>query len=269
MVDFFITGAVKAGTTSLHHYLNQHPHIEMSRMKWPRFFHIDGSVPNFDKLATRFGNELFDESVRRFRLMCHTGIPRTYEQYLDQWSQDPAILLRGEASPTYMYDDFACARIKDRYPNAKIIIVLRRPVDRALSHFTMDLANKWVPDRIFADAVMAEPYRIDNFWWGLRHYLRHGFYARHLRRAFDIFDRQNVMVTFYDEMLNDPKTFMNSLTDFLKLERFEFDLSRWHNQTPVEKAAVPEKLMEALTQLYRPKINELELIVGRDLHNWY
>jgi hypothetical protein len=55
MPDFIVIGAVKAGTTFLHHYLGQHPGIQMSLQNWPRFFHIDNPPPNYDK-RIRFFN---------------------------------------------------------------------------------------------------------------------------------------------------------------------------------------------------------------------
>jgi hypothetical protein len=269
MIDFFIVGAVKAGTTSLHRYLAQHPSIEMSRVKWTRFFHVDGAEPDFRALAQRHGTELLAESVGRYRLMCHPRVPRTVAAYLDQWSKDPGKVLRGEAAPTYMYDEHACARIRARCPNAKIIMVLRMPIQRALSHFAMDLANNWVPERRFMDAVKAEPVQVDSFWWGLRHYLRHGFYARHLARARDTFGAKKLKVMLYDDMLSDPRAFMDEIVDFLGVKRFEFDLSKWHNSAPIEKPVLEQAELELLSRLYQPEVSRLQDMLGRDLHHWF
>ena len=268
MVDFFIIGAVKAGTTSLHRYLAQHPSIEMSRVKWTRFFHVDGAEPDFRALAQRYGSELLAESVGRYRLMCNAGVPRTFEAYLDQWSKEPGKVLRGEAAPTYMYDEYACARIKVRCPNAKIIMILRTPIQRALSHYAMDLGNNWVPERRFIDAARAEPVRADSFWWGLRHYLRHGFYARYLSRARDTFGTDNLKLMFYDDMVSAPRAFMDEIVDFLGVDRFEFDLSKWHNSAPIAKPVLEKAELESLASLYQPEISQLQGMVGRDLRNW-
>jgi hypothetical protein len=73
---FIVIGTVKAGTTSLHHYLSQHPDIQMSQWVWPRFFHIDGAPPNFKLLAESFGPDRYLESEYRFNLMFPARIPR-------------------------------------------------------------------------------------------------------------------------------------------------------------------------------------------------
>ena len=66
--SFIVLGAVKAGTTSLYNYLGQHPDIQMSSSNWPRYFHVADGAPDFDALASRFGNELREESEARFRI---------------------------------------------------------------------------------------------------------------------------------------------------------------------------------------------------------
>lgn len=269
MIDFFIVGAVKAGTTSLHRYLQQHPAIEMSRAKWTRFFHVDGAEPDFGELAQRYGQRLLPESMGRFRLMCHHGVPRSFDTYLKQWDWGRANVLRGEAAPTYMYDEYACARIKTRCPNAKIIMVLRTPIDRALSHFSMDLANNWVPEQNFIDAVKAEPYQVDCFWWGLRHYLRHGFYTRPLLKAQHVFGTSKLKVMLYDDLLANPQGFMADIINFLEIDSFTFDISEWHNCGQLAKPTLNEVQIDTLKRLYQPEVEQLQDIIKRDLSSWH
>lgn len=109
---FFIIGAPKAGTTSLHYYLDQHPQIQMSAIKEPRFF-----APPLNPL---------NEKRRIGRL-------DKYEQLFD-----PAVAVRGEASPNYTEYPFRQGvpeRIRELVPDAKFVYLVRDPIDRTVSHY--------------------------------------------------------------------------------------------------------------------------------------
>jgi hypothetical protein len=109
---FFIIGAPKAGTTSLHHYLEQHPEIQMSNFKEPSFF-----APPLDGHNAKLG------ITRR----------RKYERLFD-----PAARVRGESSTNYAEYPFRqCVpeRIKALVPRARFIYLVRDPIERTLSHY--------------------------------------------------------------------------------------------------------------------------------------
>lgn len=287
MPDFMILGAVKAGTTSLYHYLGQHPGIQMSRDNWPRFFHVDGSEPDFERLADLYGSELLAESRHRFRLMCHSGVSRRFEEYESFWEPRDHLRLSGEVSPTYLHDPVVPARIKRRFPNIKVVVVLRQPVDRAYSHYVMDITRGWVPERNFFKALEHEPVAVDEFWWGLRHYIRHGMYAKRLHRIYEVFAPEQVRVFLYDDYLAAPENFMETLLDFLGVDsNFRVDMKKRHNQglIPVRRnqsdaggkpdlvLAKPPKLSSEvrhqLTQRFRADILDLQDLIHRDLSPW-
>jgi Sulfotransferase domain len=116
---FFIIGAPKAGTTSLHYYLDQHPQIQMSAIKEPRFF-----APPLNPL---------NEKRRVNRL-------DKYEQLFDA-----TVGVRGEASPNYAEYPFRQGvpeRIRERVPGAKFIYLVRDPVARTLSHYDHQVATE-------------------------------------------------------------------------------------------------------------------------------
>jgi len=109
---FFIVGAPKAGTTSLHHYLEQHPEIQMSAVKEPSFF-----APSSDPLT---------EGARVARRDDYEAL------------YDPAMTVRGDASPSYaMYPlrQGVPDRIKELVPDAKLVYVVRDPIERTISHY--------------------------------------------------------------------------------------------------------------------------------------
>lgn len=116
---FFIIGAAKSGTTSLHRYLDQHPQIQMSLRKEPNFFSgADNGIPY------TFGR---------------IGDLEEYEKLFD-----PSAAVRGESSPSYA--DYprrqgVPERIKELVPEAKLIYLVRDPIERTVSHYHHRVAN--------------------------------------------------------------------------------------------------------------------------------
>ena len=130
MPNFLIIGAMKSGTTALYYYLEQHPQVYMSPVKEPNFF---CSEENSDgDFATRLG---------------------AYQDLFRDVSGEKAI---GEASHCYLYEPEAAARIQEYITDAKLIAVLRDPVDRAYSHFLHMVRNGSEPLTDFALALREE-----------------------------------------------------------------------------------------------------------------
>lgn len=116
---FFIIGAPKAGTTSLHNYLGEHPEIQMSPVKEPNFF-----APHLDPI----------HEPRRI------GRIDQYEELFDS-----AVAVRGEASTPYSEYPLRQGvpeRIRERVPDAKFVYVVRDPVERTISHFNHLVASE-------------------------------------------------------------------------------------------------------------------------------
>jgi hypothetical protein len=119
--DFLVIGAPKAGTTALHAALARHPDLYMSPVKEPKFFLTDGPPPN------RGGPgdvQTYREHIWR------------REDYEALFSAAQAGALRGESTPFYLYDRGAQRRIRALIPQAKLIVLVRDPVERAHSNWT-------------------------------------------------------------------------------------------------------------------------------------
>jgi len=274
-----IIGAAKSATTSLHHYLGQHPQILMSRDRWTRFFHIDAGIPNFKKLASQFSPVHLNESIRRYRMMCHEGVPRTLDQYLQQWPTDQAGVLLGESSPTYLYHYAAHERIKERFPEVKLLIVLRQPADRAFSHFKMDLRRGWIKDGSFQEALQKEPAQVMHFWWGMRQYFRQSIYAPRIAYLQKLFSSEQIKIMFYDDLQKDTQAFMKQILEFLGVDSsYNIDDSLEHNTASADDRAKAQvnasartfnpELRNRLTTIYRPDIEKVQEITGVDLSHW-
>jgi hypothetical protein len=144
--DFVVIGAPKAGTTALHAALAGHPELFMSPVKEPKFFLTDGPPP-------RRGGGPGD--VQTYRE--HVWRREDYEALFDA---APPGTLRGESTPFYLYDQQAQQRIRALIPGAKMIAVLRDPVERAHSNWTHLWSAGLDPIGDFPAACAAEDRRV-------------------------------------------------------------------------------------------------------------
>ena len=164
MPDFLVIGAPKAGTTALHAALSEHPALYMSAIKEPKFFLSDGPPP------TKGG----------------PGDALTYREHVWRRADYEALFapappgtLRGESTPLYLYDRAAMGRIRDTLPQARLIVIVRDPVERAHSNWAHLWSAGLEPVADFVRACGEEERRIDAGWASFWHYTG----PRPLRRA--------------------------------------------------------------------------------------
>lgn len=206
-VDFFIVGAPKSGTTSLYYYLNEHIDIEMSSQKEPDFF----SDQSLQKKKLYYGKKRID----------------TIEKYHSLFQQKNTIL-RGDASVSYLFYEDVPSKIIEYNPDAKIIIMLRNPIDRAFSHYLMDYALGLISDSF--DSVIRKKSRHKNTNLFYQQYIRVGEYTNQVKRYIDIFNRKNIFFIDYEDFKNNTSDIVNSVFIFLGLNNdFEPDLKKKHN----------------------------------------
>jgi len=187
--DFFISGAPKAGTTALHVALARHPSLYMSAVKEPKFFLTDGPPP------TKGG----------------PGDVQTYREHV--WQRDdyealfdpaPAGTLRGESTPFYLYDRDAQRRIQALIPNAKMIAILRDPVERAHSNWTHLWSAGLDPISDFVLACAEEERRIAAGWADFWRYTALGRYGEQLNHLYTMFPPEHVLVFRYRALIENP-----------------------------------------------------------------
>lgn len=211
-VDFFIVGAPKAGTTSLYHYLNEHPEIEMSLQKEPDFF----SDIEIAKQGMYYGKNRIS----------------TIEEYHQLFNDNS--LLKGEASVSYLFYKGVAQKIKEYNANAKIIIMLRNPVDRAFSHYLMDYRLGIVSDS-FEDIIRKKSkskYK-DLFY---QQYVEVSEYANQVKEYLNIFDSNNVLILDYDNLKKDIYSEVKKVYKFLSVSVDDnVDLEKKHNTYSMPK----------------------------------
>ena len=198
--DFLIIGVPKAGTTALHAALAKHPDLFMSRVKEPKFFLTDGPPP------TRGG----PGDAQTYRE--HIWRRQDYEALFDG---APDGSLRGESTPFYLHDAEARRRIRRLIPDARLIAVLRDPVERAHSNWTHLWSAGLEPIADPIAACAAEPQRIAAGWATFWRYVELGKYGEQLQGLYELFPREQVLVLHYRELLHDAAATLDRICAFL------------------------------------------------------
>ena len=201
--NFLILGAAKSGTTSLHHYLNQHPEIYMSPIKETNFFVYQDMKLEFQGWG--------DPPLAALKSI--TNIKDYRAQFADV-GEEKAI---GETSPLYLYDERAAPRIYQAIPEAKLIAILRDPAERAFSHYISNFSDDRDPCLTFGEALQAEEWRMQKNWFWDYFYRDCGYYFRQLKRYWALFPKDRILVLLYDDFKNNPLKILQGIFDFLNV----------------------------------------------------
>lgn len=199
--NFFLIGAAKCGTTSVAKYLDQHPEVFVSKPKEPNFFSFEP-----DSIPTCRGPV---DSEQLYELLLKYSITSPGE-YHDLYSDAQGMLAVGEASVRYLYEAHAVARIAEYSPSAKLIVVLRDPVDRLYSHYHMNLRQHIEPMSL-QDAIAAENERVELGWGWDWHYRRVSLYGEQIQRVYQYFDKSQLLVLFHKDLKKKPQETMQAI----------------------------------------------------------
>jgi Sulfotransferase domain len=198
--DFLIAGVPKAGTTALHAALARHPELYLSKVKEPKFFLSGGRPPDFGGPGDV---QTYQEHVWR---------RADYEALFDP---APPGTLRGEATPFYLYDLQAHDRIRRLSPGARLIVLLRDPVDRAHSNWTHLWNAGLEPEADFLTACREEQERKEAGWADFWHYVSLGLYGRQLQHLYKNFPREQVLLLRYRDLKDAPAATLDRVCAFL------------------------------------------------------
>lgn len=226
--NFLVIGAAKSGTTALYHYLKQHPHVYMSPQKETNFFAFEGQRVSFRGP----GDGVISDSI--------VTTLASYEDQFQDVSNESAI---GEASPWYLYSTDAAANIHRRIPDAKLIAVLRNPVDRAFSSY-LHVIRHGRENLSFEEGLLAEEERIAQGWEPIWHYQRVGFYADQVKNYIDLFGREQTRIYLYDDFLKDLYGTLTEIYEFLGVDPgFVADTTVKPNVTGVSRSRLLGRLV--------------------------
>lgn len=230
--NFLVIGAAKAGTTSLYHYLRQHPGIYLPAQKETNFFALEGKALDFCGPGDR-------EFISSFSVT-------RYDDYVTLFASVTGQTAIGEVSPMYLYSREAPGRIRQHIPDAKLICILRNPVERAYSHYLMFVRDKREPHRwSFSRALADEKDRVRSHWeWAWR-YADIGFYGEQLTRYYELFDCRQIRIYLYEEFSERPYETLKDIFRFLQVdENFRPDISEQFNVSLVSRSEQLEKLLQ-------------------------
>lgn len=199
--NFVIAGTARSGTTSLYHYLKQHPEIGFPSKKEPKFF---------SSLSLVFPHKgVGDETVDQL-------VVRSFEGYLELYRDMAAFKRIGDASSDYLYHHrHAAPEIRRVLGDVPIIICLRNPVDRAISAYNNMLRDQR-ETLDFRSALNAEESRLEENWDWMWAYKAGGLYAEQVETYLTTFSQ--VKVVLFEEMVEGPEAVLRSLLEFLGVD---------------------------------------------------
>ena len=234
--NFFIAGAQKAGTTSVYHYLTQHPQIYMSPVKEPCFFNHEISS------SGEIVEQAFAEPGRKKTARC-SDIGE-YRALFRGAGGETAV---GEASPPYLYVPGTAERIKKYVPEARVIAILRDPADRAYSAYLHAVRIGKEPLRDFAAALGEEEDRVRKGWHYTFHYRSRGFYHAQLERYYKVFGRERFGIWLYEDLVDDPVGVAQGIYRFLAVDDgFVPDTSAKHNPAGLPNNKVARAMVKGI-----------------------
>lgn len=219
--NFFIVGTPKAGTTSLYHYLEEHPEVFMSPIKETNYF-------SYDEIKNQglYYNEEHISSIVE------------YENQFKEVKNEKAI---GEASVSYLFYDTVPRKIKEFNPDARIIMILRNPIDRAFSHYLMDSRLGFTNRSLEAIIDNNDKSAKNQLYY--QQYISIGLYYDQVKRYLDIFGEKNVKVFMYEDIVTDIRGVIREIYNFLQVDtRYNANTEKKHNVFLAPKNPLIQKL---------------------------
>jgi len=246
--NFIIIGAQRCGTTSLFESLMESPYILKPVRKEIHFFDI-----NYKK---------------------------GYKWYLNQF---PHIrdenYLTGEATPYYFYHPAVPLRVYDfckiMNKEIKFILLLRNPIDRAISHYKFNRI-RGIETLSFEDAIKAEPQRIggedsklinNHHYYSFNHqkfsYLSRGIYVEQLKRWLNFFPLEKFLVISSEDFFKEPQTIINLICKFLNCEPYELRNIKKFNKSHIN-LSVSSQMRRELSKYFLPYNKQLFELIGKE-----
>ena len=243
--DFFVIGVARSGTTSLFHYLNQHPNIVGAL--YDELGYFDDNY----HLGTNWYRSLFPTIFTKKRIQKEHGK-----------------FLSFDVTTRYIEQKSTAANIKELKPDMKIIVILRNPIDRAYSNYNL-VKN---PELTFEETIKNEineiksvnlelkdeSYLVNNFYEKI---LPRGFYAKQLEFWHKIFPKEKIFIQTSEEFAKNTHEVLNQIFDFLEIKHVKIKDITKHN---VRKfPPMEQKTRDYLLDFFRPYNESLYKLIGK------
>ena len=244
---FVIAGGQRCGTTSLYRILDKHPEVYMARplRPEPKYF-VHDPEPGRDRgwyVSTYFAD---------------TGDARS----------------AGEKSTSYLQTPGAARRMKQQFPNLRVVVILRHPVERAVSNYRFSVRNG-LETKSFAKAIAAETERLEKIEFEdvSAHpfgYVQRGRYIEHLSAYSDLFSPDHLLVVLHDDLAERPGELIRQLYTFIGVDAAfkPSEPDRRHNAHSRDGLRVERRLLTDLCRQFADSNRGLARLLGRDLTRW-
>jgi len=190
--NFFIVGGSKCGTTNISYYLNLHPKIFFSELNEPYYF-CKWDVP---------------EEYNRNSMITNM------KKYLDLFKNVKNEIIVGEASSPYLSCPHAALEIKKAFPNSKILISIRNPIERSHSaYFSYQFMKP--NEQNFMEMIKTHEKLISEKIFYIDSILESGFYTKNIKRYQEIFGKENVKVIIFEDYIKNTNQHIDSIFNFL------------------------------------------------------
>jgi hypothetical protein len=258
--DFIIIGTKRGGTTSMWNWLVEHPGV-LPMFPAPRGLKSTDFFFDGGRAGERWYRSHFHSTAFRAAVVRRRGHP----------------VVTGEASPLYMYDPRVCSQVSQLMPQVKVIIQLRNPVKRAVSHW-QERVNQGVEPLSFSDALAAEAKRTHGqlermmqdpsyysqaFDW--YSYRDRGVYRPQVERWLMSFPPERVMIVHSEEFSRDTQLIMDQVSDFLGIPHCQRPAYTRHNES--SRVTIDPGILRDLGDFYRPHNRDLYALLGKD-YGW-
>ncbi len=250
--DFFIIGAAKCGTTSLYDYLIQHPQIIPASQK--EIFFFDG---------------YFDMGILWYKAYFSTYLEKYFKKILQKKD-----LITGEANPNYIFHPLVPKRIFNAFPNAKLIIILRNPVDRAYSDYNMRVRMN-DENLSFEDSLKDEKRRVmgerekiykneNYFSYNLTtySYLDRGIYIEQIKDWMNLFSKKQMLILRTEDLDENPNKILKQTFEFLGISNFKIKNMKRKNVGKYKE--MNSNTRKWLIEYFKPHNERLYKYLGRN-----
>ena len=239
--NFFIVGGSKCGTTNISYHLNSHPKIFFSELNEPYYF-CQWDVP---------------EEYNRSSMITNM------KKYLDLFKNVKNEIIIGEASSPYLSCPHAAMEIKKVFPNSKILISVRNPIERAHSAYFSYQFMKPTKQK-FLEMIKTHEKLINQKIFYIDSILESGFYTKSIIRFQEIFGKENVKIIIFEDYIKNTNKNIDSILNFLEIsDKMELtEKSKGSYRVPknfISKILLDSKSFRKLSTILIPTIMRQKL----------
>ena len=249
--NFFVIGPGRTGTTSLYHYLDQHPCITKSAYDELGYFD-DNFHLGFNWYRSLFPTKFTQQKVES-----------KYKKFLTY-----------DVTPGYIRRPWVARRISSYFPNTKLIAVLRNPVDKTYSHYNMGI-NEGNEKRSFEEVIKYDLEQLENFSDSYskksddyfknvveNSFVARGFYLEQLDIWFKLFPKKQILVIKSEDLANRTTEVVNDVFNFLLLPEYKIKNVIKHRVSNYSK--MNSSTRKTLVEFFKPYNKKLYEFLDRD-----